>query len=91
MYIAVIRPFLIYRAIAWHHPQPTPLTKPTSVKITDKLAKQQNRCIYLIANIYKATPILIVKAKIFILLLNLHLDLVIARAIKRMMTNRIVY
>jgi len=61
--------------------------KPTSVGITGKLAKQQNKCIRLIAGTYKATPMSTVEAEVFIPFLDLHLNLVVARAIKRMVAN----
>src|SRR6266536_123755 len=88
VYIVVIQLFLIYGVIAWHHPQLSPLMKSTSIGIIDKLVKQQNKCIHLIAGIYKVISMSIVEAEVFISLLNLHLDLVIARAIKRMVANR---
>src|SRR5438034_11506082 len=91
MYTIVIQLFLIYKAMIWHHLQSLTLTKSTSVEITDKLVKQQNRCICLITSIYKVISILIVKIEMFILFLNLYLDLIIAWAVKKMAINRIIY
>ena len=89
MYTMMIQLSLIYRVMAWHHPQSSLSMKSTLIEIIDKLVKQQNKCIHLIAGIYKVISMSIVEAEVFISLLNLHLDLVIARAIKRMMANEI--
>ena len=87
VYTAVIQPSLTYRAITWHHPQLAPMVKPTSVGITHKLAKQQNKCICLITGAYKATLVSTVEAEVFIPPLDLHLNSVIAQAVKRMAEN----
>ena len=89
IYTAVIQPSLTYEVIAWHHLQLLQKTsaKPTSAGITGKLAKQQNKCICLIAGVYKATLTSTVETEVFIPPLDLHLDSVIARAVKRMAEN----
>src|SRR6266496_6743113 len=88
VYTVVIQLSLIYKVIAWHHPQLSLSMKSTLIEITSKLVKQQNKCIHLIANIYKVISILIVKTEMFISSLNLHLDLIIAQAIKKMTANK---
>ena len=86
VYTAVVRPALTYGAIAWHQPhqQPSPTLKPTRVGITTKLAKQQNMCLRLVTGAYKATPLSTVEAEAYIPPLDLHLDSVVSRALKRM-------
>lgn len=59
-------------------------TNKTSAGITSKLAKQQNRCIRMIAGTYKATSTSTVEAEVFIPPLDLYLDSVISQAIQRM-------
>ena len=51
------------------------------------MAKQQNKCIRLIAGAYKATLVSTVEAEVFIPPLDLHLDSVVARVVKRMAEN----
>src|SRR3989440_8933199 len=86
VYTAVVRPALTYGAIAWHQPhqQPSLTLKPTRVGITAKLAKQQNTCLRLVTGAYKATPLSTVEAEAYIPPLDLHLDSVVSRALKRM-------
>ena len=86
VYTAVVRPALTYEALAWHQPhqQPFPILKPTKVGITAKLAKQQNMCLQLVTDTYKATPLITLEAEAYIPPLDLHLDSVVSRALKRM-------
>jgi hypothetical protein len=91
VYIIVIQPALIYRAIVWHHPQLTPTAKLSTAGIIGKLAKLQNKCIQRIAGIYKKTSLLIVKTEVFILFLDIYLDSVVFQAVKRMKKSGIMH
>jgi hypothetical protein len=74
----------VYTAVIQPQMSTTPPQKSSAAGITRKLAKQQNKCLRLIAGAYKATPLSTVEAEVFIPPLDLHLDSVITRAIKRM-------
>lgn len=86
----MIRTSLTFGAIAWHQPQTTiPLT-PTGVSITDKLAKQQNKCIHIVPGVYKATPTSTVEAEVFTFIPppDLYLDSVVSGAARRLNESR---
>jgi hypothetical protein len=90
VYTAVIWPALTYGAMVWHHPQLTLTTKLSTARITGKLVKQQNKCIQMIASIYKITSLTTVETEVFISSLDLYLDSVISRVVRRIKKSRMI-
>jgi len=67
------------------------MLKSIKVEIMTKLTKQQNMCLQLITDVYKIMLLIILKAEMYISLLNLHLDSVVSQALKRMKKSDIIH
>jgi len=86
VYMTVIKLVLIYEILAWYqsHQQSFLMLKLIKVEIMTKLTKQQNTCLQMIINVYKIMSLIMLKAEMYILSLNLHLNSVIFQTLKRM-------
>lgn len=77
VYSAVIRPAIIYGSTVWHT---FTGIKEAKRNTTEKMAIIQNRCLQVVAGVYKTAPIEVLHAKTMMLPIQKHLELLQARA-----------
>jgi len=74
VYLAVVRPALLYRAALWHNPKQKALSG-----LARKLAKYQNQGLRQVLGAFKATPTRQLETEAYVLPLDLWLNGRIAR------------
>src|SRR3982074_1384771 len=72
VYSAAIRPALAYGAVVWHTPAKETNLGPRG--LANKLQTIQNKCLRIVAGVYKATPTQSLEVETYTPLLDLYLD-----------------
>ena len=88
VYTAVIQSALIYRMIMWHQLQILLTQRSIKDSITNRLIRQQNKCLQIITEIYKIILLITIKTEMFISSLNLHLNSIVFQTVKKLEHNR---
>lgn len=71
MYLAVICPVIIYGLMVWYTPAEI---KNARKDIAEKLDVIQNRCLKIVASVYKATSIEVLQVETIVPPMQIHLD-----------------